>query len=131
MIENTPSIHSIYMCAGHQLLEMIMGGVERMSLLGFRINCAVCDGASENRALMKMWHSPEAAQHFCQLYGLGTIDKDFLSVRRHPVFPSQPFIFLGDVPHATKKARNNLEKSCHRRSKKGGWTREIQVSNTQ
>ena len=99
----------------------------------FHVNWMVCDGAADNRALMEIWHCLEDAEVLRgslppHLQAVSTAG-GHLSVRRHPVFLSEPVVMLSDVPHLTKKSRNNLEKSLSMfRNKNNGFIRAITVS---
>ena len=96
------------------------------------VNWMVCDGASDNRALMEIWHCKEDAEafkkHLEPRFRTVSTEVGHLSIRRHPLFPSEPVVMLSDVPHLIKKARNNLEKSRSMfRNKKNEFIRDITV----
>ena len=69
---------------------------------------------AELKAHLKV-HRPEVAT-------LGT-----LYARRHPLFPKEWIVFIPDGPHANKKAKNNLHKSCNGTGAGGRDIRKIMV----
>ena len=77
-----------------KLNKIFWQGVSLLDSFGFETIMSICDGASENRAFIKMNNNY----------------LDRMSCGYNP-YSEWPLVFLSDPPHLMKKLRNNLHKS--------------------
>ena len=96
--------------SGDQLYSLVWGCVRRLEACGFKVLAFTCDGASSNRAFLKLHHSND--------------DSSITYKTTNPYADEdRPIFFISDPPHLIKTVRN-----CWANSYSHNWTRKLWVS---
>ena len=93
---------------GDQLYSLVWGCVRRLEACGFKVVALTCDGASANRAFMKLHKLPEDVI----VYKTENLIAD----------ENRSIYFISDPPHLIKTVRN-----CWANSYAHSWTRKLWV----